>query len=90
MSEVKIQGVDGVRFDDTYIDGRKVNLALGKDTRPAKIKYAKFYKTNIPLILASLCLFLGVTVLKTFTIPLMLLSLLFMRIMEKKTGPLPI
>lgn len=84
MSEVKIQGVDGVRFDDTYIDGRKVNLALGKDTRPAKVKYAKFYKTMLPLILASLCLFLGVTVLKTFTIPLMLLSLLFMRSWKKK------
>lgn len=84
MSEVKIQGVDGIKFDDTYIDGQKRNLALGKDTRPFKDKYKLFYDTMLPLIISCFLLFMSFTVMRTFTVPLMLLSLMFIFIWRRK------
>lgn len=84
MSSVKIQGVDGIKFDDTYIDGQKVNLALGKDTRPMTVKYKIFFATVLPLVLSLSCLFFAFTVMRTFTIPLMVMSLFFVISWKKK------
>jgi hypothetical protein len=91
-TSVKIQGVDGVKFDDTYINGQKVNLALGKDTRPFKIKYAFFMKTVLPLIIAFFLVAVGfimpmltpVAVPATFSVPFMFLALLFTLAWKRK------
>lgn len=75
--QVKIQGVDGIKFDDAYINDQKVNLALGKDTRPARVKYAHFFQTIMPLVVSLSLLVLGLTALRTFALPMMILSVFF-------------
>ncbi len=84
MSEVKIQGIDGGRFDDAYVNGQKVNLALGKDTRPAKIKYQFFFQTVLPLLVSLLSFFLALTIFRTFAVPLMLLSMFSIFLWRRK------
>ena len=60
MSNVKMQGVDTIKFDDTYLDGgQKINLALGKDTRPMTVKFAFFFKIMLPFGISMISLLLA-------------------------------
>ena len=73
MAEVQIQGVDA-RFDDYYDqDGNKRNLALAKDSRPFKVKYAFFFSTMLPLLISATCIFFSFF-LKNFWLPLWVIS----------------
>jgi intracellular multiplication protein IcmO len=74
-TSVKLQGVDGIRFDDTYVNGQKINLALSKDTRPSKVKYAVFIKTIIPLAIGLFSLMFGV-LFHTFSVFLYIISMI--------------
>ena len=48
MSEVRINGVDTIKFDD----GESSGLGLGRDMRPFKVKYKFFFDTVAPLALS--------------------------------------
>jgi hypothetical protein len=48
MSEVRINGVDTIKFDD----GESSGLGLGRDMRPFKVKYKLFFDTIVPLVLS--------------------------------------
>ncbi|MEG3764858.1 TraM recognition domain-containing protein [Alteromonas sp. 14N.309.X.WAT.G.H12] len=76
MSNVKLQGIDSIKFDDAWVDGQKVNLALGKDTRPFQIKYAYFIATVLPFLLAVISLVMAF-IIRPMAGPLFLLSIVF-------------
>ncbi|APD91902.1 hypothetical protein BM525_18650 (plasmid) [Alteromonas mediterranea] len=76
MSDVKIQGIDGIKFDDAWVNGQKVNLALGKDTRPFHVKFASFTETILPFFLSILFLGLGFLV-SQFAFPFYTLSIIY-------------
>jgi intracellular multiplication protein IcmO len=79
----KMQGVDNIKFDDAYVDGQKVNLALGKDTRPAKVKYAFFFQTILPLLVALVSLFAAFN-FRTFSVHFMFIAFFAVIIWRKK------
>lgn len=77
MSSVRMQGVDTIKFDDTYINGQKVNLALGKDTRPFKVKHAFFFETMLSLLIGLGFLFLALAI-PSFSVVFLTLSLIML------------
>ena len=78
MSNVKMQGVDTIKFDDTYLEGgQKVNLALGKDTRPFHVKFAFFFKVALPFIISMFFLLLAFVV-KMYAPVFLIISLISM------------
>jgi hypothetical protein len=83
MSDVKIQGVDGIKFDDAWVNGQKVNLALGKDTRPFRQKFAVFTQTLFPFLLSIAFLILGLLV-TTFSPAFFFLSIVYAFIWSSK------
>lgn len=62
MSQVKIQGVDSIKFDDSEDSGSLSNLAMGKDVRSKKAKYAFFFQTVMPLMFGVFFLLFGLIV----------------------------
>jgi len=59
MSEVKLSGVDAIKFDDQSAGG---NLGMAKDMRPFKMRYKRFFSTLLPLIVSFLFAFFAVAV----------------------------
>jgi intracellular multiplication protein IcmO len=57
MSEVKLSGVDAIKFDDQAAGG---NLGMAKDMRPFSMKYKRILSTSVPLCISFILLILGV------------------------------
>tara|TARA_B100000929_G_scaffold8378_1_gene7146 strand:- start:94517 stop:97177 length:2661 start_codon:yes stop_codon:yes gene_type:complete len=86
MSNVKMQGVDTIKFDDTYLDGgQKINLALGKDTRPMTVKFAFFFKIMLPFGISMMALLLAFFV-KMYAPIFLLISLFSMMFWSHQRG----
>ena len=86
MSNVKMQGVDTIKFDDTYLDGgQKINLALGKDTRPMTVKFAFFFKIMLPFGISMISLLLAFFV-KMYAPIFLLISLFSMMFWSHQRG----
>tara|TARA_B100000508_G_C11463290_1_gene280260 strand:+ start:1917 stop:4577 length:2661 start_codon:yes stop_codon:yes gene_type:complete len=86
MSNVKMQGVDTIKFDDTYLDGgQKINLALGKDTRPMTVKFAFFFKIMLPFGISMMSLLLAFFV-KMYAPIFLLISLFSMMFWSHQRG----
>ncbi len=86
MSNVKMQGVDTIKFDDTYLDGgQKINLALGKDTRPMTVNFAFFFKIMLPFGISMMALLLAFFV-KMYDPIFLLISLFSMMFWSHQRG----
>lgn len=73
-----IVGVDKIRFDDTYVNGQKINLGLGVDTRPMSVKYHQEITTIAPLVGAIALGILGLFIY-SYSVMFVLTSLFLVR-----------
>lgn len=81
MAEVRLKGVDSIKFDHDEETGQ--SLGLAKDQRPFKVKYKMFFSTILPMGVAVFCLLLALAV-PTFIEPLLMISLLSIYSWKKK------
>lgn len=76
--DASIVGVDKNRFDDTYVNGHKVSLGLGVDTRPFRVRYHQELTTVLPFVLSIMMSLIGLIV-HSYSIILILSSLLLIK-----------
>lgn len=73
MSEVRLQGVDSIKFD---ADESGVSLGMGKDQRPFEMRYKLFFSTILPMAISIISLLIAL-IAPTFSEVFLLNSLLF-------------
>jgi intracellular multiplication protein IcmO len=80
---IQMKGVDTLSFDTHTGGGSNKSLGLIRDMRPFKLKYAMFFETILPLVLACFFFLLGFAV-KAMSFPFMVISLLMIVVWRTK------